>query len=147
MAVYKDLVHSLPEEREIMETLTDLTDEFIDSIKGSFPQKYTTFIDKVKHLKIPNHFTKDSLEEVYMNGIMEEHYLLEDTNNYAQKEFEIDFSKEHFNCYDFNYMMNYHYCIYKNIHNPDINKLAELTLTWLDHYNGKALWFHNKLNS
>lgn len=147
MAMYKDLVYSLPEERDIMEKLTVITDDFVESIKVTHPQKYNAFMDKVKGIKSSNHFSKDNLEEVYKNGHLEEHYKLEDTNNYAQKEFDIDFSKESFNQYDLNYMMNYHYSVYKSIYNNDINKLAELTLAWLDQHDGKAMWYHNKLHS
>ena len=145
MAVYKDLVYSLPEEKEIMQELTLITDEFVESIKVTHPQKYNNFIEKVKAIKSHNHFTKECLQEVYKHGKMEEHYKLEDTTNYAQKEFDIDFSRESFNIYDFNYIMNYHYHMYKSIHAKDTNKLAELSLAWLDQHNGKAFWFYEKI--
>ena len=146
MGMYKELVLALPEEYDVMHELTDMTDEFIESIKVTHPQKYNMFMDKVKTIKSHNHFTKEYLEEVYSHGLLDEYYKLEHTTNYAHKEFDIDFSKEPFNEYDFNYMMNYHHNVYKSMHNKDVNKCAELTLAWLDSNNGKAMWFHNMLH-
>ena len=145
MGTYKDLVYNLPEEKEIMEELTIITDDFVESVKVTHPQKYNLFIEKIKNIKSTNHFNKESLEEAYKDGHIHQNYSLQDSNTYAQKELDIDFSKEPFNEYDLNYIMNYHYHNYNDIYNNDVNKIAELTLAWLDHHNGKAMWLYNKL--
>lgn len=147
MGMYRDLVLALPEETELMHELTNLTDEFVESIKVTHPQKYNMFMDKIKGIHSHNHFTEEKLEEVYSNGELEEYYKLEHTTNLANKEFDIDFSKERFNEYDFNYIMNYHHNVYKTMHNKDVHKCAELTIAWLDSHDGKAMWFHNMLHA
>ena len=145
MGAYHDIVHKLPEEREVMEKLTDMTDEFVESVRLTHPQKYNNFIDKVKKLQSHNHFSKESLEEAYKHENIEQLHSVEDTTNYAKKEFEIDFSKENFNQYDFNFIMNETSRIYSSIYNKDMNKLAELTLAWLDYNHGKAYHYYKKL--
>lgn len=145
MGAYKDLVHKLPEEREVMEHLTDVTDEFVESVKITHPQKYNNFIEKLKKIHSHNHFTKEYLQEIYLSENMEQYYSLDDTTKYAKEEFEIDFTKESFNEYDFNFAMNETHKVYKSIYNKDMNKCTELALSWLDYNNGKALAYYKKL--
>ena len=54
MGKYKDIVYTLPEEREIMEQLTDITDSLVESVRVTHPQKYSNFIMEVQKLKHMN---------------------------------------------------------------------------------------------
>ena len=143
MGKFKELVHKLPEEREVMESLTDMTDDFIESIKVTHPQKYNTFIDKIKTLSSWGHFTEDSFNEA--KEALDDHYTLEDTTKFAKENYEIDFDKEYFNEYDFNFIMNEVYRLYHAIYQEDTEKYAELTLAWLDYNRGKAYCYYKKL--
>ena len=142
MAKYKELVHTLEQEKEIMEILTDLTDEFVESVRVTHPQKYNAFIEKVTKLACKNHFNQETLKEV--NNYVLQCYSVEDTTKYAQEEFEIDFNKECFNKYDFNFTINHIYHLFSSIYGKDMNKYTELSLAWLDHYHGKAYKFFVK---
>lgn len=143
MGKYKELVHKLPEERKTMEDLTDITDEFIETIKITHPQKYNTFIEKVQVLLDEGHFTEEKLMEVKETS--HDRFTVEDTTKYAKEGYEIDFSQECFNEYDFNFIMNEMYCIFKTIYHEEMDKYTELSLSWLDHFKGKALWYYEKL--
>lgn len=145
MGKYKELVHKLPEEREVMEELTDMTDEFIESIKITHPQKYHNFVDKIKSLSDKGHFTEDLLHEIKEKR--DDHYSLDDTTTFAKESYEIDFDKESFNEYDFNFIMNEMYNMFNPIYQDETEKYAELTLAWLDYNKGKALKYYKKLYS
>ena len=143
MGKFKDIVHKLPEDREVMEELTDLTDEFVESIKVTHPQRYSNFIEKIKKLCDMGHFTEDILMEI--KETMDDHYSLEDTTKYATETYEIDFDKESFNQYDLNFIMNEMYRLFHTIYQDDTDKYAELSLAWLDYNKGKAYWYYTNL--
>ena len=143
MGKYKEIVYTLPEEREVMETLTDLTDTFVESVKLTHPQKYNSFLDSVKQLHSHHHFDDMLLKESRHH--VHEHYTLVHSNKLAQEEFEVEFSKEPFNQYDFNFILNEMHKMYHNLYNDDVTKYAELALSWLDHNNGKAKKYYEKM--
>ena len=140
MGKYKEIVHKLPEDREVMEMLTDITDEFIESVKVTQPQKYSTLMNKLKALCECGHFTKEKYEE-----LEDGHWTVEDTTNYAKEAYEVDFDKESFNEYDFNFIMNEMYKVFYPVYQDDVSKYAELTLAWLDYNHGKAYDYYIKL--
>ena len=145
MGIYSELVHKLPEEKEIMEQLTIITDDFAETVKISQPQKYNMFIEKVKHLHSNNHFSKETLDDAYKHKHIEQIYPVDVTTNFVTKEFDVDFSKEHFNEYDLNFIMNDMHKNFGSMYNNDTAKLAELTLTWLDTNHGNAYKYYHKL--
>lgn len=144
MGKYKEWVHKLPEKQEIMEKLTDITDDFVESIKITHPQKYNNFLDKVKQLYDEGHFTEDNLikaKEITGN----DHFTLEDTTKYAKEAYEINFDNESFNEYDFNFIVNEMYSLFHPIYKEEMDKYTELALAWLDHNAGKTFWYFKKL--
>lgn len=143
MGKYKDMVYKLPEEREVMEHLTNITDEFVESVRVTHPQKYASFIEEVRSISSKHHFNKDTLEEAKRH--VGNYFSLDVTSKFAKEEYEVDFSKENFNEYDLNFMMNEMYKTYNNVYQNDTHKYAELTLAWLDRYNGKAVKYYNKM--
>lgn len=143
MGKYSDLIHQLPEERDIMEELTALTDEFVESIKITHPQKYNNFIEKIKKLGHHNHFDENTINEI--KDIMNVHWSVDDTTNYAVEAYEINFDKENFNEYDFNFIMNEMYDTFNAVFQDETNKYAELSLAWLDKNKGKAYCYFEKL--
>lgn len=143
MGQYKELVYHLPEEREVMEELTTITDNFVETVRLTHPQKYNNFIEQVKKLHTSHHFTKETLEEAHKH--VEPHYTIEHTNKVAREEFDITFSKEPFNEYDFNFVMNEKYKIYCSVYGDNTNTYAELALAWLDHNHGKAMKYYQKV--
>ena len=144
MGKYKEWVHKLPEKQEVMEKLTDITDEFIETIKVIHPQKYNIFMDKVKQLYDEGHFTEEHLKHAKeITG--DDHFSLEDTTKYAKEAYEIDFDKESFNEYDFNFIINEMYKIFNPIYKEEMDKYTELALAWLDYNSGKAFWYFEKM--
>ena len=141
MGKYKELIHKLPEERETMELLTDITDEFVESVKITQPQKYANLMNKLKALATTGHFTKEIVESINDNW----HWTVEDTTNYVKQTYEVNFDKEPFNEYDFNFVMNDMYKLYYPVFQDDTAKYAELTLAWLDQNNGKAYCYYEKM--
>ena len=115
MGQYKEIVYHLPEDKEVMEELTTLTDNFVETVKITHPQKYNSFIDQIKKLHTEHHFTSETLAEAYAH--VAPHFNLEHTNKIAREEFEITFAKEPFNEYDFNFIMNEEYKIYNSLYN------------------------------
>lgn len=140
MGKYKDWVHKLPQHKDTMIHLTDITDEFVEAVKITHPQKYTALISKLEKLCSEGHFTKEELEKLH-----DLYFSIEDTTNYAKETYEIDFDKEQFNKYDFNFIMNEMYKIFNSLYHQDKSKYAELTLSWLDYNEGKAYTYFEKM--
>ena len=140
MGKYKEMIYKLPEEREVMELLTDITDNFVESIKVTQPQKYANLINRLKELTSEGHFTKEHLE-----GIDHVHYSLDHTTKIAEETYEVDFTKECFNEYDFNFTMNEMHKLFHSVFHDDHHKYAELSISWLDHHKGKALQYYEKM--
>ena len=143
MGKYKDLVHSLPEEREIMERLTDITDTLVESVRVTHPQKYSTFIMEVQNLKHMNHFNDALLKQSYHH--VPAHFTLITTNKMATDNFDIDFAKESFNEYDLNFVTNEMYQHFSNMYQDTPHKFMELALSWLDKHEGKAKHYYEKM--
>ena len=143
MGKYKDLVSKLPEEREIMEHLTIITDEFVESVRMAHPQKYNNFITEVQNISTKHHFNEEKLHEAYKH--VGNHFNVEDTTRVAKEEFEIDFTKEAFNHYDFNFIMNEMYKTYCNVYQNETTRYAELALAWLDVHDGKVMKYYEKM--
>lgn len=138
--MYKEIVEKLPQETKTMQKLAQITDEFVESVKTTLPQKYADFIQKVQKLADGHHFTDQTLMDSYNH--IPCHYDLDDTKRLAC-DFEIDFTKEIFNKYDFNYAINLMYHTFKALYCEEHNKYVELALAWLDTDCGKA-WKHYK---
>lgn len=143
MGKYSEIIHQLPEEKEVMEKLTELTDAFVESVKMTHPQKYNSFIEKIKKLHDDNHFDAETIET--LKDELHAHWSVEDTTNYAKETYEIDFDKENFNEYDFNFIMNEMYRNFNVVFQDETSKYAELSLAWLDKNKGKALCYYEKL--
>ena len=143
MGKYKELVHKLPENKETMEFLTDLTDEFVESVRLTHPQKYTNFIEEIKEISSKHHFNEDKLKESEKH--VNRYFDIIDSTNHAKEDFDIDFTKESFNKYDFNFILNEMYKTFCNVHGDDMNKYIELSLAWLDQHDGKAMDYYRKM--
>ena len=140
MGQYKEMVHKLPEDREIMEMLTDITDNFVESVKITQPQKYANLINKMKEISEEGHFTKDHLEHIDHG-----HFSTDFTTKLAEEIYEIDFTKEHFNEYDFNFIMNEMHKLFHPVYHDKNEHYAELAIAWLDHNKGKAYKYYEKM--
>lgn len=143
MGKYKELVHQLPEEKEVMEHLTDITDVFVESIKVTHPQKYSNFIQEIKKISSHNHFDEESIMDAKPH--MSEKFKIEETNKMAVEMFDIDFEKESFSKQDFYYILNEMYCQFSNVFGEDKSKYGELALAWLDKNDGKAKVYFEKM--
>jgi hypothetical protein len=143
MGNYSDIVHSLPEDRDVMEELTTLTDTFIESVKATHPQKYTNFMQQLKGISTSHHFDEHSLKEALQHvGTYINH---EESSKLAEVEFAVDFHKEPFNKCDFNFIMNYMYHQFHHLYNDNWAEYVKLALSWLDVNHGKAKTFYEKL--
>lgn len=136
MGKFKEHIYQL-ENVEDMQKVTEIIDEHLEKIKLCQPQEYAQIIDKIEKLVNENHFTEAVLLEAHEH--VGNHFSLNASNMIAEDDFEIEFAKENFNEYDFNYVINYMYKIYCNIIGDDDVKYGEFTLAWLDDKNNKAL--------
>ena len=143
MGKYKDIVYTLPEEKEIMKQLTDITDSLVESVRVTHPQKYSNFIVEIQKLKHINHFDDMLLKESQQYVPL--HFSLQTTNKMSHDHFEIDFSKESFNEYDLNFITNDMYYHFSNMYQTEPHKYMELALSWLDKHEGKAKNYYERM--
>ena len=143
MGNFSDIVHGLPEDREVMEELTTLTDNFIESVKATHPQKYTNFMQQIKSISIAHHFDEHSLKEALQP--VGTHINHEESTKLAEVEFEVNFNKEPFNKCDFNFIMNYMYHLFHHVYKDNWAEYAKLALSWMDTNHGKAKTFYEKM--
>lgn len=142
MGKFKEYIYQLSD-IEDMQKVTEIIDNHLEKFKMYQPQEYTELMSHIEKLVNQNHFTEDILMEAHQH--IGDHFSINASNMIAEDDFEIDFTKESFNQYDFNYVINYMYKIYCNVIGDDDVKYGEFTLAWLDDKNNKALKHYNNM--